>query len=483
MADPILTDRLDLSTPDKARKALSDIVSEQKRLKSLNRDLRENVDKKAADMAEIQKRMTELENRGGRTTSGSNVEMQKYVRQDGSVRLKGENTRETAYLPGLMDDAPVCDWQQDLQKAVSDYTMVKTLSGTGQAPKSLARVQAIARNAPVEVQRIFADVSGSGQGWIPDEMLPTLERNLVAQRRVAAAFDTMDLPNKTTLLPFLSTGFRPYIKAAATADDPAQYTSSSMVTAQRTITATGFAVRAQVADDAEEDSIIAVLPTVRQELISAIIDGEEDAIINGDTSTHQDTALADWDIRGRWGSSGLGGSADHRRAWIGLRARAFDLGGASTEDRTTYNADTMLADRGTLDSPHGVDGSLIVICSPEAYLEKFLAMEQVRTMEKYPQPTIVSGELGQIYGMPIVISEFLSNDLQSTGLFTTAGGSTTGVLIVNRDRFKLGKLRGATVEVDKDITRGTHQMVATVRETFFTVDADSKRNVHFAYDV
>ena len=143
----------------------------------------------------------------------------------------------------------------------------------------------------------------------------------------------------------------------------------------------------------------------------------------------------------------------------------------------------MLADRGTLDSPHGVDGSLIVICSPEAYLEKFLAMEQVRTMEKYPQPTIVSGELGQIYGMPIVISEFLSNDLQSTGLFTTAGGSTTGVLIVNRDRFKLGKLRGATVEVDKDITRGTHQMVATVRETFFTVDADSKRNVHFAYDV
>ena len=403
MADPILTDRLDLSTPDKARKALSDIVSEQKRLKSLNRDLRENVDKKAADMAEIQKRMTELENRGGRTTSGSNVEMQKYVRQDGSVRLKGENTRETAYLPGLMDDAPVCDWQQDLQKAVSDYTMVKTLSGTGQAPKSLARVQAIARNAPVEVQRIFADVSGSGQGWIPDEMLPTLERNLVAQRRVAAAFDTMDLPNKTTLLPFLSTGFRPYIKAAATADDPAQYTSSSMVTAQR--------------------------------------------------------------------------------AWIGLRARAFDLGGASTEDRTTYNADTMLADRGTLDSPHGVDGSLIVICSPEAYLEKFLAMEQVRTMEKYPQPTIVSGELGQIYGMPIVISEFLSNDLQSTGLFTTAGGSTTGVLIVNRDRFKLGKLRGATVEVDKDITRGTHQMVATVRETFFTVDADSKRNVHFAYDV
>ena len=104
-------------------------------------------------------------------------------------------------------------------------------------------------------------------------------------------------------------------------------------------------------------------------------------------------------------------------------------------------------------------------------------------MEKFPQPTIVSGQLGQIYGMPIILSEFMDNDLQSTGLYTSSGGGTTGMLMVNRDRYKIGQLRNATIEVDKDITRGTHQMVATVREAFFTVDADDKKNLTYTFNV
>jgi len=483
------TSNLDLSTPDKARKAMHDLRAEQIRLKKANRNLMENADKKAADLLAIQKRVSEMENRPGGSTTSSNASLQKYCRPDGSVRLKGEQTRDKAFMPGLLQDAPVCDWQEELQSAVSDYTLVKNLSGRGGAPKCLARVREIARKAPVEVQRIFADASGVGAEWIPDEMLPALERNLTAERRVAAAFDTMQLPNSTTLLPYLSTGFRPYIKAAATSDDPAQYTSSSMVTEQRTISATGFAVRAQVSDDADEDSIIAVLPTVRSELISALVDGEEDAIINGDTGNsdtsgvHIDDAsgaLASWNIRGRWGASGLGGSADHRRAWIGLRARAYDV--SSTENRATFDADTLLDDRSNLDSPHGVAGSLILITSPEAYFKHLLAMDQVQTMEKYPQPTIVSGQLGQVYGMPIIISEFMGGDLNASGKFTNSG-ATSGMLMVNRDRFKIGALRGAQIEVDKDITRGTHQMVATVREAFFTVDDSSKKNLKYLFNL
>tara|TARA_R110002020_G_scaffold102600_10_gene240797 strand:- start:4063 stop:5400 length:1338 start_codon:yes stop_codon:yes gene_type:complete len=444
----------------------------------------ENAEKKTADLVAIQKRISEMENRAGGSTTSSNATLKKYCRADGSVRMKGEATRDQAFMPGLLNDAPVCDWQADLQEAVSDYTLVKSLSGNSRAPKCLARVQEIARKAPVEVQRIFADSAGVGAEWIPDEMLPALERNLTAQRRVAAAFDTMTLPNKTTLLPYLSSGFRPYIKAAATSDDPAQYTSSSMVTEQRTITATGFAVRAQVSDDAEEDSIIAVLPTVRAELVQALVDGEEDSIINGDTGTHQDDAsgaLASWNIRSRWGASGLGGSADHRRAWIGLRARAADV--SNTLDRSTFDADTLMADRATLDSPHGVDGSLILITSPEAYFKHLLTMSQVQTMEKFPQPTIVSGQLGQVYGMPIIISEFMGADLNSSAGLFTGSGATSGMLLVNRDRFKIGQLRGSQIEVDKDITRGTHQMVATVRETFFTVDDATKKNLRYMFNL
>ena len=483
MAD-ILTSKLDLSTAESAAKAMHDLHASQKDLKRQNRSLRENIDKKAADLKKIQKRMSELERRDVGVGNGSNADLKKYVREDGSVRATGEATKTKSFMPGLLDDAPVCDWQNDLQQAGEQYTMVKALAPMG-APKSLAKVQEIASKAPVEVQRIFADASAVGTEWIPQPLLPEFERNLVSERRLAAVFDTMNLPSKTTLLPFLSTGFRPYIKAAAAADDPAAYTSSSMATAQRTITATGFAVRAQIADDAEEDAIVAVLPTVRQELLAALVDGEEDAIINGATGTHPDTALSSWNIRSRWGDSGLGGSSDHRRAWYGLRNRAISSSYANNStNRATFDAATLLADFAKLDAPHGTSGSCVLITSPEAYLLELASMDQVLTMEKFPQPTIVNrNQLAQVFGAPIIISDFIDNDLQSTGLYTSSGGGKTCVLLVNTDRYRIGARRGANVEIDKDITRGTHQLVATVRETFFTIDADTKKNVHAAINV
>ena len=486
MADAT-TSRLDLSTPDKARKALHDLQAEQKRLKASNRDLLTNVEQKAADLQAIQKRLVELENRGGRAGSGSNAKLSKYQREDGTIRSRGEDTREKAWMPGLLEDTPVCDWQEDLQDAINDYTMVKSLSSTGTAPKCLARVREIARKAPAEVQRIFTDgVSNAGMEWIPDEMLPTLERNLTAERRLVGMFGTINLPRQTTLLPYLDSGFRPYIKAAAAADDPSAYTASSMTTDQRTISATGFACYAQVADDADEDSVIAVMPTVQAELLQALIDGEEDCCINGDTGTHQDTALASWDIRGRWGSAGLGGSGDHRRAWLGLRAAAMDISGANTNMSGSLTTDEILENRARLDSPHGVEGSLILVVSPEVYFKKILAADEVQTVEKIglDRASIRTGGLGEIYGMPIVVSEFMSSDLQTTGLFTSSTpGSTSSALIVNKDRWKMGVRRGSTVEIDKDITRGVHRLVTTVRETFFTVDAATKKNLHLAFNI
>ena len=41
---------IDFNSAEQARKALHDIVAEQKRLKSQNRSLSENIDKKAADL-------------------------------------------------------------------------------------------------------------------------------------------------------------------------------------------------------------------------------------------------------------------------------------------------------------------------------------------------------------------------------------------------------------------------------------------------
>ena len=471
---------IDFNSAEQARKALHDIVAEQKRLKSQNRSLSENIDKKAADLAKVSKRLSEIESQGGAYTgSRGDGSLDKYIKRDGSVRMCGESTEDTAFMPGLLDDAAKSDWQQDVQKAVDEYNLVRTIRRSSEAPKTKARLDELMSRAPsAAIRKAFVDASGSGGDWIPDVMLPQLERNLTMQRRVASIFETVPMADKTVIMPFLTTGFRPYKKAAMAGDDPAQFASSSMSTDSRTITANGFAVRAQVDADASEDSILAALPLIRQELVTAIVDGEEDCIINGDaTSTHGDTISA-WNIRGRWGASGLGGSADHRRAWTGLRHRAVDVSthyASASEDLAG-----ILHLRSLMDAPHGVDGDLALITSPEVYLKTMLQLEEVLTLDKWgTNYTALSGQLATLAGMPVILSEFVAADMTTGGLYTDGTGGKSGVIICNRSRFKLGVRAGAAVEIDKDITRGMYDVVATAREVFYSVDPATKKNVAY----
>ena len=98
-----------------------------------------------------------------------------------------------------------------------------------------------------------------------------------------------------------------------------------------------------------------------------------------------------------------------------------------------------------------------------------------------PSATILSGELGQLMGVPIVISEMMGADLDADGLYGS-GGSKTGMLMLNRARFKIGRLRNSYA-VAADITRGLHNLVLTDRHVFFSVDSSTKKNVHFSFNL
>ena len=481
---------LTLVTEEDARKALHDLWAKNADLTKENASTAKRMDLLAADLKAATKRLTEAEHRATSNLQGGEGEgdLKAFLKSDGTVRLRGESTDEDVWSDGLLDSEPVCRWQADLQDAVEQYTIVRAIrrgpypGGPGDAPKALRRVQAIAARAPQSVKRIFTDSSGVGAEWVPDPMLAQLERTVTAERRVAALFQTMPMNSKNVILPFLTTGFRPYLKGQAASDDPAQYTSSSLTTAQRTFAAVGLAVRAQIDEDASEDSIIDSMGLIREELVRAIVDGEEDCIINGDTAgTHQDT-ISGWNIRSRWGASGLGGSDDHRRSWIGLRARATDV--SNTTDRATFSFATFQADRGSLDSPLGLAGDLVCITSIEAMLVTISKISEVIKVNEYgPLATIRTGQLGDLGGVPIVLSDFVDKELNASGVYDDSTKTKTGAVLANTTRFKLMERRGTSVELAKDITRGIFNMVATKRELFATVDSSTAKNVHWAYNM
>jgi hypothetical protein len=137
----------------------------------------------------------------------------------------------------------------------------------------------------------------------------------------------------------------------------------------------------------------------------------------------------------------------------------------------------------TLDSPMQMTDGLVLVVSPEKYID-LIGDAAVETLDTFgPRATILTGQLASIYGIPVVVSEFISNDMHTTGLYT--GASTkSGMVLFNRNRFVRLVRRGAMIEQAKDITRGVINVVATVRELpIATWDSSTKKNVYYGYNI
>lgn len=431
-----------------------------------------------------------------RDAGGAIAQGAQYRRADGNVvktppiRLYGEAGEDgSSWEEGLLDSAENADeWHRELKRLASQRSIVRTFTtksrkGSHSPKTDRAILRHLARCPNPELRRIFTDSAGVGAEWIPDTMSSVLYEYLRAERRMAALFQEMPMSDKNILLPFLALGLRPYLKGQPTTDNPGQYTASTVTTAQRSPTAVSRAVRAILSEDAAEDSIISALPLINQQLVEALSDGEEDALINGDTAaSHQDT-LSTWNIRGRWGSTGLGGSDDHRRAYIGLRGRAYDVS-ATVDQNAAQTYAGALALRAGLDSPMGLGNNCVFATSPEYYLAKILGWAEVITVDKYgPQATILTGEVAKVGNAPLVITEFMDKTLATSGLYASASDTTTGMVCFNRSRFYIGRRRAVMVESEKDITRGIWNAVATDRSVFFTIDESTKKNVRYGYNL
>jgi len=440
----------------------------------------------APEMHGGDRRLTEYVERGPEGIKGV-----RWTAGDTHVTLpNGVSVKTTEY--GLLDDPEPCnEWHQELIKRYSFRNLARAaqkMSGGGRGRASTPNLDADLYKHMLRgpgglttaMEKAFYDVAGSGAEWIPDQFIPDVYQEFQTPRRLRALFPQVNVTGNTILRPRLTVGGKPYIKSNITTDDPAAYTASTPTTADTTISMSGLAVHFVVDDAAMEDSAIAAASILRRELLRALEDGYEDAMVNGDSAaTHQDD-IAQWNIRSRWGSANLGGDADHRRYFLGLRANSYDA--STTTDlsgtMSVANFATLMADLGE----RGV-GNLVAITSPEAMVTDFLTLTQVLTVDQYGQAaTVLTGELAQILGVPLVMSRYMSNDLAATGLYT-ASGATTGVVLADLDAFQRYSKRGQTVEIDKDIKSGAVHMVATLREVFDSPDPAATKNTAFGFNL
>lgn len=415
---------------------------------------------------------------------------QKFLSVDGGkVNLKATKVKrqfagrtvETVEA-GLFDSAPVDAWHAEVLRTATARHLYRKAFGQ-ETPVLDAKLLGLAAQAPREIrgqlEKAISDTSGAGAEWIPDTYSTALYEEYYTPAGIDALFGMVDVPGPI-VVPGITDVTRPYLKGKVSSDDPAKYVASTPTTSNTTIEPVGFAARVLIDDAAAEDSMIPMLPEIQRRLARAIRDGYEDAMINGDTAaTHQD-AIASWNIRSRWGASGLGGSADHRRAFLGLRALAYDRSLTVDQSAGQTVAKVMeqllggLGERGTMDA--------VILVSPEVFFQKLMTDTNVLTVDKLGQnATLLNGQLAQISGVPVVMTRWLSSDLATTGLYT-ATGAKSGVLAVSRAEFSHYQRRASLVEIDKDITLGAYNLVATMRRTFKTLSGSTSPVVKFGFN-
>jgi len=478
-----------MSDITRAKEIIDGLVRTQKS----SGDRLQNIEKQIDDLKTAQ-RIIDESIQAPAAVYADESELRSFVREDGSVQWSTEvkhytnarGHRVSVEESGILDSEFACsDWHSELKSIASDRHLARLLMSDPYTPKLDARLYRHLKQAPRALQpaitKAFNDQSGTGAEFIPDQFISDLYQTFQLPKRLRGLLTRVQADRNTLLIPRLNRGGRPYIKGEITVDSPlAQYTTSTPATGQSTINIKGLASSYVLDDAAVEDAALAVLPIFSQQIAQDLEDAFEDCMINGDTAaTHQDD-IANWNIRSRWGAAGLGGSSDHRRTFNGMRAAAYDQSNTAAKAGASLAASDILAGMASLGELGA--SNLVMVVSPEFMIESLMGLQEVITIDKFgPAASVLSGQIGSIFNVPIIMSRFLSNDLAATGLYT-GSGSTTGFLLFNAASYYLYERRGIVVEQDKDISAGAIRLVATYRGVMGSPDQSATKNTFFGFN-
>lgn len=310
--------------------------------------------------------------------------------------------------------------------------------------------------------------SGAGAEWVPTALSPDLAERVSLALKVAALHPRLQMPTDPFKIPRITGFSQAYLKS-----ENQEVTASQPTTAQTQLDAKTLAVLVPVSYELEEDSVFALLPVLKRDLVRAIASGIENAIINGDTTApHMDADVTS--------------ANDVRKAWKGYRKLAsasLDLGGTLTVEKLRALRALMRV--------YGVDpADLAWVVSVKGYLQLLSLKDDagnpvLMTVDKYgPAATLLTGELGRLDGIPVIVSEFVREDLNASGVYDGVTTNRSLVLLVYRPGFVLGERRIITVESTRDIRAGTLQVVASARIGFVDrLDASTEPVVARAYNL
>ena len=361
--------------------------------------------------------------------------------------------------------------ETDLIIINSFYMAAFRAQGSGHmSAEAIAKLPRWKENIDIVTRALDATTSGSGDELVPTAELSELWEDVNLATSVKSLFRNVNMPTNPFTLP-LQLGnvnwFRGQANVAASSTDPA--------TASRTLTAQELVAVVPWAYDLDEDAVIAMLPEIRATLVRNAAEVMDDLIMNGDTTDVGANINADGAASGALsGAAGL----DHFLSFDGLmKICIIDNTSQHVTTGSAVSNDMYNEVRSKMDK-YGVRPSqLATIMDLNTYI-RAQSLTQVRTLDQFAtNATILTGQLGAIEGIPIIVSEqMLLAD--TDGKVTAAGnGADTGrFVIVNRTQYYTGTKRELLIEVERDIQKRQTIMVVSFRMAFEGRNANASDN-------
>lgn len=304
------------------------------------------------------------------------------------------------------------------------------------------------------IPRLPSDVSGTTElpEWLGEQFAADIIERVMVLANVEAIFPKYTMPANTEVfsIPQKTDNTKAYLIAPA-----ADAIESALTSGKVSFQTKRLMTFAMVSDQASDETVVALIELVKADIAESLVKAMENALINGDT-----------DATG----SNINGAAvgalatDQTKLFDGLRK-------LSTGNTVTFGSTPTYAKMVQMRKQMGNYGvnlaDLIYIIAPSTYYNLTL-LPELLTMDKYgAEATVFKGEVGKIGGVPVIVSEYVGENLTAAGIVDDGTpGITTAILLVNKRFFAVADRGTVGFEQDRNI-RSTTDMFVGYRDINF----------------
>lgn len=318
--------------------------------------------------------------------------------------------------------------------------------------------------------------SGSGAELVYTDLSTELNQRLYLNSDLAQVMlgrelnmptDPFKLPIKTT-----RTAFNVGSESPTPATLAAYFERSNPGLSNITLDAKKMIGIASYSYESNEDSVIAILPMLQNDLADGAAAAFESALINGDADgTHFDTAAAYGQV-GAYATSVESMFNGIRKAGIAVGVLDWTTNGV--------NKANFMAARGAM-GKYGVNpADLAIIVNAQGYIALQAIEEAFRADARGGNnlATVGTGMLPSFNGIRVVVSEQVPDNTVTDAGIVASGGTYQTLLITNLTQWIVGVRRGFTVEVTTDPLVQTNYVVASFRRAFVAKETASASIPH-----